>query len=316
MTAEKIHINSCGDRSKCVSCLRTIGIVGLFGNLFLALLKVIVGVIFFSTALLADALYSILDIGYSVLIIVGLKISAKPPDSGHDYGHGKVEFIIAVAFSVLTIMCAIGLFIFALFELHNGVRGTFSGYVVLTAAVSVLANYLFFRFTDCIAYQFDSPSIHSLSIHSKADAISSVLVLVSMIFIYFGYHHAGPFVAIIETAHILLIGVEIFKDSLYGLLDASIPQKDVRILKSILSSIHGIKNVNYVKSRKIGQKIWINIEIELPASFAISKVDAIKNTINETVRSKIKHVEDIMVNVIPFREEEEEKGEMAVVGSH
>lgn len=305
MTAETIHINSCGDKNKCSSCLKTIGIVGLIGNLFLALLKVIVGIAFFSTALLADALYSILDMGYSILIIVGLKISAKPPDKGHEYGHGKVEFIITVAFSVLTIIGAIALFVYALFELHDGVRGTFSGYVMLVAAISILANYLFFKFTNCIATQFDSPSIRSLSIHSKADATSSVLVGISMVFVYFGYHHAGPFVAIIETAHILIIGSEIFKGSMYGLLDASIPQKDIKNIKSVLSSVHGIKNINYVKSRKVGQRVWLNIEIELPASLNISKVDAIKNNINETVRSKIRNIEEIMVNVLPFREEEE-----------
>ena len=289
MTVEIKQINKCGDKYKCSECLKTIGIIGLIGNTILALFKIVVGIAFFSIALLADALYSLLDVGYSVLVIFGLKISAKPPDRGHDYGHGKVEFIITAAFSVLTIIAAIALFVLALFELHNGVRAVFSGYVLLVAIISVLANYLFFKFTDCIATQFGSPSIRSLSMHSKADSISSMLVGVSIGFSYFGYHHAGPFVAIIETAHILIIGSEIFKDSLYGLLDASIPQKDVKNVKSILRSIHGIKNVNYVKSRKIGQRIWLNIEIELPASLNISRVDTIKNNINETIKSKIRN---------------------------
>lgn len=311
MTAETIQINSCGDKYKCSNCLKTIGIVGLIGNTILALFKIVVGIAFFSTALLADALYSLLDIGYSVLIIVGLKISAKPPDSGHDYGHGKVEFIITIAFSILTVFSAIAIFLFALFELRNGVMGTFSGYVLLVAVISILANYLFFKFTDCIAIQFDSPSISSLAIHSKADAVSSVLVMISMLFAYFGYDHVGPFVAIIETAHILVIGSQIFKNSIYGLLDASIPQEDIKNVKFILSSMHGIKNVNYVKSRKIGQRIWLNIEIELPASLNLSKVDAIKNNLNEAIKGKIKNIEEIMVNVMPFRKEEESQLSLA-----
>lgn len=313
MTSETIQMHSCDNKYKCSSCLKSIGIIGLLVNAVLAVLKIVVGVAFFSTALLADALYSILDIGYSVLVVVGLKISAKPPDSNHDYGHGKVEFIITIAFAVLTVICAIALFVFALFELHDGVMGSFSVYVVLVALISAIGNYLLYNFTKCIAVQFKSPSVASLSIHSKADVIASLLVAVSTVFIYFGYHHAGPFVAIVETAHILLIGIEIFKTSMYGLLDASIPQEDIRGVKSILNSTHGIKNVNYVKSRKVGQKIWLNVEIELSGSLNISEVDEIRSNLTSSIKRKMHNIEDIMVNVLPFREKEERK--MAAVGS-
>lgn len=314
MATEIKQINSCGNKNKCSSCLKIIGVVGFIGNIFLVLLKVTIGIAFFSTALLADALYSLLDIGFSILIIVGLKISSQPPDSKHDFGHGKIEFVVTVAFSVLTILGAICLFIFALFELHEGAMGTFSGFVLLAALVSTLANYLFYRFTDCIATQFYSPSIRSLSIHSKADATSSVLVVISMIFAYWGYHHVGPIVAIIETAHILIIGSELFKGAMYGLLDASISPEEIKDVKSSLNSIPGISNTNYVKSRKVGQRVWLNIEIEIPASFNISRVDAIKNDINETIRGKVKNIQEIMVNVVPFREEEQQN-ELSLAGS-
>lgn len=306
------------NKNKCQACLKNIGIIGLTGNVLLVFLKGVVGITFLSTALLADALYSLMDIGFSILIIAGLKISSKPPDENHDYGHGKVEFVITIIFSIFTIIGAIALFLFAVFELHEGVLGAFSNYVLVTALISIGANYLFHRYTSCIAKQFFSPSIHSLSTHSKADAISSVLVAISMVFAYFGYLYVGPFVAIIETAHLLFIGSEIFKSSLHGLLDASISPKEIKDIKSILSSIPGIINIDCVKSRKVGQRIWLNLEIEVPASFSISKVDKIKGNINETLNEKIKNLEKVMVNVIPFKEEEkeEEKSQLSMVGSH
>ncbi len=313
MTAETIYANKCKSKYNCSNCLKTVGIVGFVGNIFLAVLKIFVGLSFFSVALLADALYSLLDVGYSLLIIVGLKISAKPPDKDHDFGHGKIEFVITLAFSVMTILGALALFTYALIELHEGMLGTFSGYVLLAAVISSIANYLFYRFSSCIGSQFDSPSIVSLAMHSKADAISSVLVIISMIFAYWGYHHVGPIVALIETVHILIIGSEIFKGSLYGLLDASISKNDIRKIKGVLNSINGIRNVNYVKSRKIGHKVWLNIEIELPPSINISMADAIKSDINDSIREELKNIEDVLVNVVPCRDEIE--SELSLAGS-
>ena len=300
------YINSYCSEERCDRCLRSVGIIGLIGNIFLVLLKVFVGLAFFSTALLADSLYSVMDVGFAVLVIAGLRISAKPPDSTHDFGHGKIEFLITIVFSVLTMIGAVGLFIFAVFELHNGVLGSFSSYVLLAALISTVANYLFYRYTDCIASKFESPSVRSLSMHSKADAISSLLVAASMGFAFWGYLYVGSFVAIIETVHILSVGSEIFRRSMGGLLDAAISPKELKDIKHVLSSIPGIRNVNYVKSRKVGNKVWLNLEIEIPSKYNIRRVDSIRDSINEMLRGKIKNLEEIMVNVLPFHEEAEE----------
>lgn len=299
------YMSYCSEE-RCHRCLRSVGMIGLIGNIFLVLLKVFVGIAFFSTALLADSLYSVMDVGFAVLVIAGLRISAKPPDSTHDFGHGKIEFLITIIFSVLTMVGAVGLFAFAVFELHDGVLGEFSSYVLMAALISAVANYLFYRYTDCIASKFDSPSVRSLSIHSKADAISSLLVAASMGFAFWGYLYVGSFVAIIETIHILSVGAEIFRRSMGGLLDESIPPKELRDIKHVLSSIPGIRNVNYVKSRKVGHQVWLNIEIEVPSKYNIRRVDVIRGKINEMIKGKVKHLEEIMVNVVPFKEDPEE----------
>jgi divalent metal cation (Fe/Co/Zn/Cd) transporter len=133
-------------------------------------------------------------------------------------------------------------------------------------------------------------------------------------FSYWDFHHVGPIVAIIETAHILIIGTEIFKDSVYGLLDASISQQEVKDIKTTLGKIPGVCNVNYVKSRKVGQKVWLNIKFETLSSNSIKQVDSLKKEINDRVRQKINNIEEIMLNVVPFRNEEtEEDSEVAVV---
>lgn len=315
MKKDSTYTSGCGTDKGCERCLKSVGYIGLVGNVFLVLLKVVVGIAFFSTALLADSLYSALDVGFSILIIVGLKISSKPPDATHDFGHGKIEFVITIILSVLTLKGAIVLFIFAIMELRDNALGAFSIYVLLAALISTGANYLFYKYTACVANKFDSPSIRTLSIHSKADAISSVLVVVSMMFAYWGYLRIGSFVAIVETVHIIIIGSEIFKRSLDGLLDASLSAKDRKDITDVLTSIPGLRNINYVRSRKVGHRVWVNVEIEVPSRFAVGKVDVIRGKIKEMMSGRIKNLEEVMVNVVPYREESEDSLPVSNVNS-
>ncbi|MGR3317579.1 MAG: cation diffusion facilitator family transporter [Candidatus Anammoxibacter sp.] len=311
MAAKQRKKNDCGSyNDNCPKCLNGVGYIGLTLNVFLVLMKVGVGISFFSIVLLTDSLYSILDIGFAILIIVGLKISSKPPDSDHDYGHGKVEFVITLAFAVLATIGAVVLFVLAIHDIRSGEVVTYSHYVLVAALISTLANYIFYQYSRCVSKQFFSPSIKSLSIHSHADCLSSAMVAVSMLIAYAGYEHAGLFVAIIETIHILFISIKIFKEALYGLLDAAIPDEDLDGIKKILNSMPKVKNVSSVKSRKVGQRVWLNIGIEVDPSLDIDEVDSIKKNIYKEIRGLIKNLQEVMLSVEPFKEDEDEDSVM------
>lgn len=303
MAAKQEKTDSCNYKDNCPQCLTRVGYVGLMLNVFLVLLKVGVGVSFFSVVLLTDSLYSVLDIGFAILIIVGLRISAKPPDFDHDYGHGKVEFVITLGFSVLTTIGAVVLFVVAVHDISGDEVITFSRYVLCASVISTLANYLFYKYSLCVSKQFFSPSIESLSVHSKADCISSALVAFSMVVAYFGFEHAGLFVAIVETVHILLISTKIFKDAVYGLLDAAISSDDIGDIEGILRSMPDIKKTTNIKSRKVGQRVWLNICIEVDPSFDIDRVDAIKREVYEAIKKRVRNLQEVMLSVEPYRQE-------------
>lgn len=297
--------SSCDYKDNCPKCLTRVGVIGLLLNVFLVLLKVGVGISFFSIVLLTDSLYSVLDIGFSILIIVGLRISAKPPDHDHDYGHGKVEFVITLGFSILTTIGAIALFVIAIHDIRAEEVVTFSQYVLWASIISTLANFIFYKYSSCVSKQFFSPSIKSLSIHSEADCISSALVSFSMVVAYYGFEHAGLFVAIIETIHILFISTKIFKNAMYGLLDASIHQDDLVDIEKILQAMPDIKRITDIKSRKVGQRVWLNIAIEVDPSFDIDKVDTIKKNIYVVIKKRVKNLQEVMVSVEPYHEGED-----------
>ncbi|MGR3219361.1 MAG: cation diffusion facilitator family transporter [Candidatus Anammoxibacter sp.] len=305
MAVKQEKKSTCNYKDNCPKCLTRVGYIGLALNVFLVLMKVGVGISFFSIVLLTDSLYSVLDIGFAILIIVGLKISSKPPDSDHDYGHGKVEFVITLAFAVLATIGAVVLFVLAIHDIRSGEVVTFSRYVLVAALISTLANYLFYKYSHCVSKQFFSPSIKSLSIHSHADSLSSAMVAISMLIAYAGYEHAGLFVAIIETIHILFISIKIFKEALYGLLDAAISNEDLNGIKNILNSMSGVKHVNNVRSRKVGQRVWLNIGIEVDPLLDIDDVDFIKKDIYKEVRAQIRNIQEIMLSVDPFKEDED-----------
>jgi len=118
---------------------------------------------------------------------------------------------------------------------------------------------------------------------------------------YWGYHKVDSMVAIFETGHILYIGVAIFKTSLDGLLDAAISPEEINKIKKVLASIPDIKAIRFVRSRKAGQRVWVNISVEITPTISISKVDSIKNEINTILEERIDNLENIMVNTFPYR---------------
>ncbi len=168
--------------SKCVRCASLVGWVGLVTNLILLILKGFVGIISGSQALLADAMYSAKDVISSILVIIGLKVSSRPLDREHPYGHGKIEFILSMVVSVVFLTVTAFLFVHAVQILTNGDEHRAPHMIALwTALISVSVNVVMYFYSRCVSVEVNSPMVRTLSQHHYADATSSVAVAVGII---------------------------------------------------------------------------------------------------------------------------------------
>ncbi|GMT43175.1 MAG: cation transporter [bacterium] len=288
--------------SRCVVCYEIVGWVGLGVSLALSTLKVFVGMVSGSQALVADAMYSIKDVITSILIIIGLKVSKKPIDKEHPYGHGKIEFILSGIISVAFIGITSILFFYAAESLLEGEHKAPHMIALWTALFSVIVNVSMYSYTRCASYEINSPMVRTLSRHHRAEIISSAAVAFAIV----GSHYLGmpwldPMVALFETLHLLYLGGEIFWDSFKGLMDSSAPEEVVEQIKSGARSVSGVKDIEKLRTRRVGQDLWVDLTIGVDPELSVRDAKSVGIGVEETLVKTINHLGNVNVRFKSLR---------------
>jgi len=283
--------------SRCVVCYEIVGWVGLGVNFALSSLKLFVGIVSGSQALVADAMYSAKDVITSGLIIVGLKVSKKPIDKEHPYGHGKIEFILSGIISVVFIG-VIGLLLFYAAEsLMEGEHEAPHLIALWTAIFSILVNIVMYSYTRCAALEINSPMVKTLSRHHRADGASSVAVAVAIVGShYFSLPMLDPLVALFETLHLLYLGGEIFWDSFQGLMDKAAPEDVVEQITKNVNSVKGVKDVERLQTRRVGQELWADLTIGVDPELSVLDAKSLGIEVEETLVKTIPHLGNVNVD--------------------
>lgn len=283
--------------SKCISCASYIGWIGLGTNLVLMILKGFVGFISGSQALVADAMYSAKDVVTSLLVIVGLKVSGRPLDREHPYGHGKIEFILSMIISVVFLGVTALLLIHAVQVLMNGDVHSAPHIIALwTAIISILVNVIMYYYSRCVSIEVNSPMVRTLSRHHHADATSSVAVALGII----GAHYLDmPWidtgVAIFETAHLMYLGSEVFRESYKGLMDGSAPPEVKEEIRQQATKVAGVESVEELKTRLVGQDLWVDMTIRVSPDISVDEASDIADDVTDRLVRVVPHMGSVHV---------------------
>ncbi|MBF0219210.1 MAG: magnetosome biogenesis CDF transporter MamM [Gammaproteobacteria bacterium] len=286
--------------AKCVRCASVIGWVGLLANLLLLLLKAGVGVVAGSQALLADALYSAKDVISSLLVIVGLKVSRQPLDREHPYGHGKIEFILSMIISVVFLTFTAFLLVHALQLLSDGEMHQPPHLIAFwTALLSVAVNVYLYFYSRCVSVEVNSMMVRSLSQHHHADATSSLAVAFAIIAAYyFQMAWIDTAVALLLILHLMYLGGDVFWESYKGLMDRSAPVTVIDKVKKLTHDVDGVLDIGELRSRMVGQELWLDITIQVAADLTIDAADAIRDRIIERLTARIPHIGSVQVQFV------------------
>ncbi|GAB0057872.1 Magnetosome protein MamM [Candidatus Magnetaquicoccaceae bacterium FCR-1] len=285
---------------QCLICHKTVGWTGLVVNIGLSLLKLFVGFISGSQALMIDALYSAKDVLTSFLILLGLKYSKKPIDEEHQFGHGKAEFLFSLVVG-LSMIVITGMFIY--FEADKLLSGAMMQHkaphmiALWTSLFVVGANLYMWYYTRCVAQQVNSPIVAILSDHQKSDAISSMAVALGII----GSHYLNmpwldTLVAVGECLDLFHLGVKISWEALQGLMDVSAPQETIHKVKELTRTIPGVTSVESVLTRRVGQDIWVTLVIGVDPEITIERGKEISLWVEERLVEGIPHLGEVSVH--------------------
>ncbi|MFS0786466.1 cation diffusion facilitator family transporter [Shouchella sp. 1P09AA] len=251
--------------------------------LFLASLKLVIGYIFLSQALIADGYNNAADIIVSVAVLVGLRISQKPPDDDHPYGHFRAEHIAALLASFIMAVIGIQVLINAGTSLFN--RETVEAPSLITAWVagfSAIVMLLVYRYNRKLAKKINSQALMAASQDNKNDALVSVGVVIGIIGSHFHLGWIDSLTAFIIGLIICYTAWSIFKDASHSLTDGFNDEALSPFISTVLA-IEGIEDVLALKARQVGSTVYADVTIAVQPSMTVKKSHDIADSIEQAL---------------------------------
>jgi len=291
----------------CQSCVKSIPVVNIGGNLALASVKGFLGVVGGSQALVADAIHSLADLISSCLLLVGLEIARRPANERHPYGYGNVEFLVAVGIYLLLI----GAGGFILFDsIHMIVDKEDVNPAVLTmfaAALSAVLNEIMYRQSVCAGEQLQSPSISANAAEKRADVYSSLAVLTGIIGAKLGMHLLDPIAAILVACLILHSSIKGLNDAFVGLLDRSLEPELLADIERAALAVPGVAALEAIRSRSIGRRVWVELDVATDGRQTIQQGEKVRRELIQAVAAVcavcVDRPGDILVRLVPMGDE-------------
>lgn len=269
-------------------------ILGILGNLFLLIIKGIVGIIINSQAMIADSINSASDIISSILTFIGNKIASKPRDEDHHLGHGKAEYIYSMLISILIILVAITVFKDSLVSLFNPSIFNFSIWYIIVCIVTILVKLGLFLYTNKVAKVYNNLLILANSKDHRNDMIVTFFTLLSGILMYYGINFVDSIVGIGISIFILITGIKIFIDSYDVLMDKAMNEDTKREVLAIIKKYPEVKKIQHFNATPVGYLYQISFTIFVDGNLSTFESHDIANKLEEEISA----LDDIYVTII------------------
>ncbi len=276
-------------------CGKYYGWISFGTNLFNAAFKIGVGLVAASHALVADGFHSLADALTAIVTIGTLKLSERPGDKSHPYGHGKVEFIAASLFSVMLLALAAGIMVKSIRSMVGGNLAAPNFLAIGPAVVSIMVNVAISNYGLCVGREINSPVITANAKENKADAFSSVASLVGIVGALLGFPILDPLAAIVVSLLIGRMGLEILSEAGAGLMDGSIEKGRRTNIRGLARAVPGVREVAFLRTRRIGQKIWADLGIEVSPALSLAEGDRIAHEIRNSLMRRYPEMQDAVV---------------------
>lgn len=246
--------------------------VSVVVNIALTTLQLTIGIFSKSSALVADAIHSLSDLVSDGVVLIANKHSNVPADDDHPYGHHRFETAASMFIGAILISVGISILWSGLLKLQEPssipVVHHFALYVALFA---VLAKELLFRYLISVAKKFNSTMLAANAWHARSDAFSSIVVSIGIVANLAGFPLADPLAAILVGLIIGRMGWSFFYDAIQDLVDRAADDKTESRIKNIILTTPGVLGLHDLKTRKMGDMLWVEVDIEMDGKLTIEQ---------------------------------------------
>ena len=284
--------------------VKKLSIIGILGNVLLAGFKLIAGLLGKSGAMISDAVHSLSDVFATFVAFFGVLLSKQPEDEEHPYGHERLECVASLILGLILAGTGLGIGYSGIHKLilrHELEVPTFLP--LIAALVSIAVKEGMFWYTMFWAKKMDSSAFKADAWHHRSDALSSVGSFIGIGLAKLGFPIMDPIASLIICLFILKVAFDISKDALDRMLDTSCDKEIEQSIRSFIEEQPGVEHVDLLHTRKIGNKIYIDLEIAAKRDISLIQAHEIAENVHNNVELKYPNVKHVMIHVNPGSEE-------------
>lgn len=282
-----------------------VSLVSIFGNLILSAFKLLAGIIAHSGAMISDAVHSASDVFSTIVVIIGIRVSAKDSDKDHPYGHERMECVAAVILATILLITGLSIGINAVRTIMGGNYGDLAvpGMLALVAAIiSIITKEAMFWYTRINAKRIDSSALLADAWHHRSDALSSIGALIGIAFARLGFPIMDPIASLVICLFIAKASYDIFKDAINKMVDHACDEETEEKFRSCAASEEGVLRIDDLRTREFGNKIYVDIEISADGNHTLWEAHDIAERVHNKLEEQFPKVKHVMVHVNPYTE--------------
>lgn len=281
--------------------------IGFSTNAILTILKISAGILGNSSAMLADGVHSLSDFITDIVVLLGFKLTSKPEDSDHNYGHGKYETVSTLIVGGILFYAGVNIFKHASLSIYKVVILGESiakplPLAIAIAFVSIISKESLFRYTKKIGEEIDSSALIANSWHQRSDAISSVGTFIGVGAAYIlgeNWVVLDPLAALIVSGLIFKVAFEILKSALHELIDGALESEDVKYIEEKIKESEGIRDYHNLRTRRLGSKKVIEAHLIFDENMSLQDAHAYSDRLEGVLKSRFNESSIITFHLEP-----------------
>ena len=276
----------------------------IVGNVLLSIFKLLAGIIAHSNAMISDAIHSASDVFSTIIVLIGIKLSAKNPDKEHPYGHERLECVAAIVLSIILLITGLGIGAEALKTITQEEYTSLQvpGILALIAAIiSIAAKEAMYWYTRYYAKKIDSSALLADDWHHRSDAISSIGALIGIAGARLGFPIMDSLASLVIFVFIVKASYDIFMDAMDKMVDHSCDEETETRLRDCVEKNKNVLGIDLLQTRIFGNKIYVDVEIAVDGALSLKEAHGIAEDVHDRIEKNFSKVKHIMVHVNPMK---------------
>lgn len=280
--------------------VRLASILGVLGNIFLLVIKGIIGFMTNSKAMIADFINSAGDVFSSFMTFIGNKIASKPYDDDHNLGHGKAEYIYSMLISIAMFITVLIILKDSILSIFKPTHYEFSIWLIVVCIITIILKFLLFLYTNKISKKLNNLLIKANSKDHRNDCVLTLLNLISAILSRNGIYFIDGIVGTVISVWIILTAINIFKESYDVLMDKCMNDITKNEVLKIIENHKEIKKITHFNSTPVGYKYQISLSIFVDGNLSTFESHNIADNLEKEIINNIDEVYLAIIHVNPI----------------